>query len=263
MEIMTQYYFLATVLPALQIGLPPEIDFYEFHTLLKDNLTAADYRKVRRLLWLYDLYNIRAFWTGEPLDRWGTLDKNELEEALIIPNGPLPKFIFSYLQEHENQEERLQHFPSLFVKFFEEMARTTEGFERKYALFERNLRLSLVAFRAKQLGRSLEREFQYEDPDDEVIAQLLAQKDAPAFEPPAGFEDLKPILEKYYSSPMELQKAMYEYRFNKLEEFVGLSAFSIDRILLYLVEYIMVDKWIQLDRKKGIEIVDTIVKEVT
>lgn len=259
---MTQYYFLATILPALQIGLPPEIDFNELHALLQDNLSAADYRKVERLRFLYDLYNIRAFWTDEPFDHWGLLDKKELEEALAIHEGPLPKFIYSYLQDHESQEARLRYFPSLFVKFFEEMARITNGFEQKYAQFERNLRLTLVAFRAKQLGRSLERELQYEDPNDEIIAQLLAQKDAQTFEPPIGFEDLKPILEEYYSSPMELQKAMYEYRFIKLEEFVGLDTFSIDRILLYIVEYIMVDKWIQLDRKKGVEIVDKIVKEV-
>lgn len=260
---MTQYYFLATILPALQIGVPPEIDSQELLNLLKINLSVSDYGKVERLLGLYDIYNIRAFWTGEPLDQWGTLDKNALEEALIVREGPLPPFVFEYLQDHENQEDRLKDFPILFVKFFENLASTTQGFEREYALFERNLRLTLAAFRAKQLGRNLEKELQYEDPNDEVVAQLLAQKDAKTFEPPVDFQDLKPILEEHYSSPMELQKAMCEYRFKKLEEYVGLDSFSIDRVLVYVLEYVMADKWIQLDRKKGVEIVDTIVKEVT
>lgn len=260
---MTEYYYLGTALPALRIGDSPEINFQEFQTLLQDNLTDADYKKTQHIRWLYDIYNIRAFWTEEPLDHWGNLDKNALEDALITREGPLPEFVFDYLQEYETLEERLKNFPSLFIRFFEKMAAKTSGFRQKYAIFERNLRLALTAFRARQLGRSLEKELQYENPEEEVVAQLLAQKDAKTFEPPIGFEDLKPILEDYYSSPMELQKALYEYRFNKLEEFVGLDSFSIDRILLYLVEYIMVDKWMQLDRKKGVEIVDTIVKEIT
>jgi hypothetical protein len=259
---MTKYYFLATALPALQIGVPPEIDFQELLTLLKENLTEADYRKTLWLRWVYDIYNIRAFWTGEPLDYWGTLDKNELEEALITGEN-LPSFISDYLQEYETKEERLKNFTMLFVKFYERMASKNIGFLHWYALFERNLLLTLTAFRARQLGRNLETELQYEDPEDETVAQLLAQKDAKTFEPPVEFEDLKPILEECYTKPMDLQKALYEYQFNKLEEFVGLDPFSIDRILVYFLEYIMVDKWGHLDKEKGIEIVDKIVKEIT
>lgn len=260
---MTKYYYLGTALPALQIGVVPEIDVKELLTLLKENLTPNDYKKTQQIRSLYDIYNIRAFWTGKPLDYWGNLSKIELEDVLVAREGPLPDFVFDYLQEYETLEERLEYFPSLFVKFFEEAAAHTYGFQHDYALFERNLRLTLTAFRAKQLGRNLEKELQYENPDEEIIAQLLAQKDAKTFEPPAGFEDLKPILEEFYAYPMQLQKAMYEYRFKKLEEYIGLESFSTDRIMLYFVKYIMVDKWLQLDKKKGVEIVDTIVKELS
>lgn len=260
---MAQYYFLGTALPALQIGVPPEIDYQELMTLLKDNLTDVDFKRTIRLRWLYDIANMKAFWTGEPFDRWGNLDKNELEEVLITRENYLPDFVYSYLEEYETKEERLQNYSRLYSSYFHEMINRTHGFQRQYALFERGMRLTLTAFRARQLGRSLEKELQYEDPDDEIVAQLLAQKDAKTFEPPAGFENLKPILEEFYNSPMDLQKALYEYRFNKLEEIVDLDSFSIDRILTYLLEYIMVDKWNQLDKNKGVAIVDNIVKELS
>lgn len=260
---MTEYYYLATSLPALQIGVPPEIDFQELMTLLKENLTEVDYKRTLRLRWLYDIANIKAFWTGEPLDHWGTLDKNELEEVLITRENYLPDFIYEFLADYETLDERLKNFTKLFASYFNKLITRGHGFSKQYAQFERNLRLTLTAFRARQLGRNLEKEFQFEDPNDEIIAQLLAQKDAKTFEPPAGFENLKPILEEFYDSPMDLQKALYEYRFNKLEEIVNFDTFSIDRILTYLLEYIMVDKWNQLDKKNGVAIVDHIVKELS
>ena len=43
---------------------------------------------------------------------------------------------------------------------------------------EREIRLILVALRAKKFGRDLLLELQYEDSDTDFIAQMLAQKDA-------------------------------------------------------------------------------------
>ncbi len=259
---MTQYYFLSTILPVLELGLPPELNFDEFLTLLEDNLPSKDKAKADLIRSLYDIYNIRAFWKDEPLDHWGNLDRNELEEALLTHEGSLPNYVFDFLKTYERLDDRLRYFPVLFATYFEEAFKANKGFLRAYAQFERNLRLTLTAYRARQLGRDLSIELQMHDPEENIIAQLLAQKTAKTFEPPEGFEDLKSIL-KENVSPFALQKALLEYRFNKLEEFVGLDIFSIDWILLYLVEYIIIDKWMKLDKRIGIEMVDTLVKEAT
>ncbi|MCE5318293.1 MAG: DUF2764 domain-containing protein, partial [Parachlamydia sp.] len=89
----------------------------------------------------------------------------------------------------------------------------------------------------------------------------LAQKDAKNFEPPVEFEDLKPILDKYYNSPLDLQKALAEYRFNKIEERLTYDPFSIDRVLGYIVQYMLVDKWLHYDQQKGMEIIKQIEQE--
>lgn len=260
----TNYYFLGTALPALQITLPPDIDFNEFITLLQENLSDADLEKVRHIRWFYDIQNIRAFWRGESLDYWGNLDVNELEDSIVERDGEgLPNYVYDFLDTHEGKEQRLKYFPQLVSQYFKEEICQAHGFYKKYIQFERDLRLTLVGYRARQLGKNLLTELQFEDPEDEIVAQLIALKDAKTFEPPAGFEDLNQILQEYYASPLELHQALYEYRFNRIDDMLGFDMFSIDRILGYLVQYIMVDKWLLLDRKKGIEIVDSIVKEGT
>lgn len=259
---MAKYYFLATALPSLEIGVEPAISQREFEILLENNLSDKDLKKTSRIRLFYDIHNIRAMWRGEPLDPWGTLSQGELEEDLLTRGGRLPKFVYALLEEHESLEERLRYFPTLFIRFYEITAKHATGFLGSYALFERNLRLALLGYRVRRLGRDLLRELQFEDPEEDLVAQLIAQKDAPQYVPPMGFEDLKPVIDLYYEKPLELQQALYEYRFNKLESMLGSDVFSMDYILIYMIKFIMVSKWLLLDKEKGLQIVDKIVKGI-
>ena len=103
-------------------------------------------------------------------------------------------------------------------------------------------------------------ELQFEEPDDDLVAQLLAQKDSATFEPPVGYEELKGIFDEHGESPMELHKALCEYRFDKVGSFFGVDVFSLDRIIAYLSQLIIVEKWMELDRKSGLDRVDQLVK---
>jgi hypothetical protein len=256
---MTQYIFVATSLPALKIGEPPEISFEEFATLLKENLLPGDYKKASKLRLYYDILNMRAFWRKEPLDYHANWDFNTLEERLLNREG-LPSYVLAFLDKYDNNKKRLDHFSELIFDFFKNEIRSNNGFLRKYFSFERNLRLVLVGFRTKQLNRNLAVELQYENPEEAIIGQLLLQKDAKIYEPPIGFEDLKPIFEEFYNAPMQLYQALLEYRFQKINQMVGVQTFNMDFILGYMAQLIMLEKWMELDKKKGLEIVENIVK---
>lgn len=259
---MTNYYFLGTILPELHIGEPPEISFWEFEQLLHDNLTDSDFAKASIIRNFYDIFNLRSYWKGEPFDPLGNLNESGLEEA-IVTRSVLPAYIFAYMDKYEHTEERLKEFPSLLATFFQEEIKHSSGAFKAYLILERDLRLILLAFRAKKLGRDVVKELQYENPEDEIVAQILAQKDAPQYEPPEKYADIKSILSQYYESPFELQKSLVEYRFNKLDEMIGDDLFSTDRILAYMLNLILVERWQRLDKQKGSEIVDTMLKEAS
>lgn len=257
---MTNYYYLATALPELTFGNPPEIDFHEFVTMLKENLTAEDMLKMNIWRRFYDIENIRSFWKEEPLDNRGTMDEHALEEALLSRSG-FPLYVFDYMDSYDNTEERLKNFPALIGAYFREESKHADGLLKELLEFEREWRLVFAGFRAKRMGRDLTVEMQHEDPDDDLVAQILAQKDSKTYEPPERFEELKALFEEHYDHPLELNKALCEYRFAKINAMLGIDMFSFNRILGYAAQLVIIEDWMKLDKEKGAKIIEIIVKE--
>lgn len=252
---MSNYFFLATALPPLQLGATPEITFQEFRHLLRDNLSKSDFAKSLLIRRYYDIQNIRAFWLGKDYDRRGNLNPVQLEEALLSSGG-LPDYIYDFMEENNTLEKRLNNFPGLIAVYFANETQQANGFLKEFLQFERQWRLVLAGIRAKQLSRDLSVELQYENPDDDFIAQILAQKDAKNFISPDGFEELQQLFEDYVDDPLELYQALCEYRFYKVEAMLGVDMFSIDRILGYMVQLIIAEKWDELDKRKGMAVVN-------
>lgn len=258
----TNYYFLGSLLPDLQIGIPPEIDFQQLTFLLHTNLTKSDYEKVRVIRRYYDIQNIRSFWREEQLSYRGNHDEVALEEALLTQSA-LPSYVFEFTQKYDSTKDRLHHFAYLLAAYFKTEIEHADGFLLDYLTFQRELRLVLTALRSKRLGRDVMVELQYEDVDDDLVRQIIAQKDAKDYEPPERFSELKPLFDEHSEQPLELHKALVEFQFQKVDELLGIDFFTINRILAYMVKLIFVEKWLELDKKKGMQLVDTIVKDAT
>ncbi len=257
---MSKYYFLVTLLPPLSFDETPEITFAELDELLHENLSKHDYAKTAIIRRYYDLINLRALWLSDSFDLFGTLSADEIEEAAFIGHG-LPRYVHDFLEQYDKNADRLRHFPSLLAHFFRSN-NLSDPFLKAYLKFEREVRLILTAFRAQKLQADLILELQYENPEEEFIAQLLAQKDAPEYEPPEEYRELKIIFSKYNGDPLHLQRAIDEYRLEKIDSFASISdTFSIERILAYLIKLIVIEKWVTLNRQKGLQIIETIVKE--
>ncbi|MFT4551518.1 MAG: hypothetical protein ACI9S8_000131 [Chlamydiales bacterium] len=257
---MANYYFLTSMLPPLEVGHTPGLHFEELNAILQERLSVEDYEQFRVMRRFVDLENLRFFLKSEPLDPRGNLSKEDIEEALSLKFG-FPEYVFEFMERYESLSDRLHHFTSLLVQFFSEETPLFEGFLLDYLTFEREWNLVMVAFRAKNLGRDISRELQYEDPSDQIVAQILAQKDAMGFEPPFGYEDLKVIFENKRSDPMAFHKALCEYRFNRIRELEAGELFSLDRILGYVARLMIVERWLEMDQKLGNSIVENMINE--
>lgn len=223
---MNKYYFIGTSLPTLTLESVPEITFAEFENLLKNNLSLRDYQKTTIIRRYYDILNLRSLWMGETLDPYGELDELELQEKIASAIG-LPDYVYEFIEAYEKNEDRVSHFQFLLSKFFQEAAKETDPFIRNYFEFERNLRLIWTSYRSTKLGRDLAFELQYEDPEEDLIAQMLAQKDAKVFEPPEVFSELKFLFERFEDNPFSLEKALEEYRFAFIEGHVDTADFFL------------------------------------
>lgn len=244
------YYFLLTALPPLTMGVKPELSFKEVREMLRLNLTPADLHLVEKLLRPIDLYNIRALWLGLPLDEKGNFSAKDLEEELLV-QGSLPSYLIEFLERYEFLPDRLRNFSSLYTSLYREEIPKLKGFLQRYYEFERELRLVLTALRAKETGRDVVRELQFEDPTDPFVAEILAQRDAPEYAPPKEFEELKGLFSDNYPDPMKLHRAILEYRFDRIWEMEESQDFGIDRILAYVARLLIVEAGTELDEAQG------------
>ncbi len=249
---MANYYFLITSFPPLALGAKPELSFKELDQLLLANLTERDLKKFNQLLLPIDLYNIRAFWLGMPLDDRGHIKAREIEEELLV-QGALPPYVVAFLESYESTEERLRNFSSLYVSMYRELLPHLSGFLLKYFQFEREFRLVLTALRAKAAGKDLVRELQFEDPSDPLVLELLAQRDASDVTPPQEYEELKTLFVKNKDNPEGLNQKMLEYQFEKVELMEEPQEFGIDRVLAYVARFLFVEQLALLDKKQGME----------
>jgi uncharacterized protein YlaN (UPF0358 family) len=224
------YYFVLAAVPPLTMGELPEISFKEFQQLLSENLSEGDFEQFEKLLWPIQLYNLRALWLGEELDERG--------------EGSVPDFVLEYMERYETDAERLRYFSSLYVSLYQQKL---DGFLKWYFQLEREIRLVLLALRAKRTGKDVVRELQFEDPTDLLVADILAQKDASEYTPPKEYEELKTIFSDHSGEPEKLHRALLRYRFQKIEEMEENQDFGIDRVLNYAARLMLVE----MDRENG------------
>ncbi len=259
---MNRYPFILAAFPSLAIGVKRETSFQETMDLLEMNLSSRDKEKVSQLLLADNLDNIRAFWLGLPLSDRGRFRAKELEEALLVRDS-LPPFLNDFLDRYDTTAERLNHFSSLYASLYRETIPQLEGFLKAYYEMEREIRLVLTALRAKQMGRDLVRELQFEDLTDPLVMQILAQRDSPQYTPPQEYEDLKALFVENSAEPLKLHRAILQYRFDRILEIEeNFPSFSIDRILGFFARLMIVEAWDSMNRDKGLRLVDDLSKEI-
>lgn len=243
-----QYYFLYLSLPELTFGVKPEITSRQVRELCKENLTLEDRKKVEELFCLIDLYNIKALWMGQPFDDRGNFEPKELEEMLLVKDERLPLYVIEYLEMYEEEGERRQFFPALVSTLFHQ---ERSGFLGFYYQLEREVRLILTALRAKELGKDVVHELQFEDPYDPIVFSILAQKDSTYFSAPKEYESLVEIFQQHKSDPNRLAYEVAQYQFQKIEEVEESTSFSLDRTLNYLARFGLVQEAFRYDLKEG------------
>ncbi len=247
---MGNYYFLSPFLPPLTLGNKSDFSFDELVWALSLNLTQKDLVKTVVLRRLIDLNNIRSLILEETINPKGNLSEKELRDALLLKEG-LPAYVFDFLNRFETFPEMLRFFSGLIGIYFREEIAVQSGFLKRYLDFERTSRIVLMALRSRQLKRDLFQELQFEDLSDPLIVDLLAQKEVPTYTPPADYIGLKEQYLSCGSDPWEQNKAVAKWRFDQIERLTERPLFSIDWVLCYMAQLLIIEQWNEMDLSKG------------
>lgn len=256
---MSKLFFLGSVLPPLKVGSEPGILFEDLLLLLKDNMSASSLEKVKALRNYIDLKNVEQLLKKGEIDPRGNYTEKELEEAFVNQEG-LPPYLFEHLEGADQEEEQLRHFSKVYIRFFKEMVKKHRGFMKWYFNFEREWRILLTGYRAKKLGVDPANALQHEDLHDMLVAQILAQKDAPFFEFPFEYEELGERLKEVQGDPKGQYLEMAKYRFQNIEEETLDAPFSEGYLLAYVARLMIVEDVWALDERQGHETLQEMVK---
>lgn len=218
--------------------------------LYRDNLGSADLEKVKAIQSYIDLINIQKLLKKEEIDHRGNLNEKELDEAFVNQEG-LPRYLFEFLEEHQEVSEQLRHYSKILITYFKVMEKKYQGFLKGYFRFEREWRVLLARYRAKKLGMDPMTQLQHEDFHDPLVAEVLAQKDSPYFEFPFEYVELGEKLKDSTGKPDEEYRVMAEFRFHRIGEEIQDHPFSVDNLLGYLVQLMIVEDVFALDEKRG------------
>ncbi len=254
---MFRNYFIVNSLPTLSLSQKPEITFLDLIRLYKMNLSKSEFQKTRDIRLFIDLQNVLKVLKKEPLDLRGNLTEKELDEA-IVHQINLPKYLIDYLDREENPIEKYYEVMSIY--FQEELERQT-GFFQKYVKFEQELRLTLATIRCKKRKKDLSEELYLEDQGDFFVHELFSQKDQETIEFEEPFQSLAIKLKQVDGNPFLQKQVVVQFRFDQIQEMVEGDIFSIDYLLAYMIQLILVEDWNFLNKEQGSAILNKIVKE--
>ena len=120
---MTQFYFLRTSLPEIQIDAPLPLPFDELMYMLRHNLSDKEWMLIGKIRLYYDLLNLNALLRELPIDEKGILEGNSLEKA-VQSKEYFPTYVFDFFEEYTSKEEQVRHFGRVIATLFSRGNRT-------------------------------------------------------------------------------------------------------------------------------------------
>lgn len=254
-----KHYFLYNFLPPLEIQTRPDIAFSQLLDSYNVNLTRQEKEKLRVIQLFTDLNNIYAHLTGGRWNSKGTLTQEELKERLE-KGEDLPPYVLDFFAKYDNPKDQKRFFSEILVEYFQSEKGKHEGFIKEFLRFERELRLLLIAYRSKKIHADIIEELQFEDLNDPLVFDIIARKDAAQYEFPFEYRDLKPAIEQAGRNPLKQHFAILKYRFNHYNRFLEEAPFSLDSLLAYFVQHMILDDYYGLSKEEGKQFLDSILE---
>ena len=248
-----QYYCLVAGLPELTRDagkLPMAVE--GFRELAGEALSAAD-REVMNVFFLpRDNAQVLRLLRGEAPDAGArtVFPLAVLEEAVAEPTGVLPGYLEGFIADFK--EGRWRHGVSpeneLAWGYYDWVGRCRNGFARGYARFSLEVKNVVTALMCRRHGRDAAREVV----GDDALARALRTSTARDF----GLGGDYPVVERVAAlvenpNLVERERGLDGLAWDFVEEALTFEYFSLDRVLGFLVELMMLERWSRMTAEGG------------
>ena len=261
-----QHYFLVSGLPDIFFDDKKiSVSLIEFRTYLQEYLTEQEMKLIRLHYWRFDNKNILNRLQGreEGHNTLGNLDTEKLDELFSAAKDDsfeslgfeIPDYIIAFIEAFK-AEAPIYTGKSWELQFSELYFQYLTGIENKFISgwykFEQNLGNILTAINCKKAGIAIDNQLTGSgDLNDKLLkssARDFGVDNDDLINADAVFKALE------IEDLMEQEKKLDTISWELLDESSFFHYFSIEKIFVFLIKLSIVERWMSLDKSKGLEL---------
>ena len=236
----------------------------EYRSYLSEHLTKNEMELIQLHFWQYDHQNIlNRLQNNEAYNPSGNLSVENLEElmsaskdgsyeslSIDIPNY-IPEFIDAYKADvpvYSGKSWDLQ-FTELFYGY---VATIDNKFAREWFLFELNLNNTLTAYNCRNNNIEIENQIIGKSELNDKLLKSSARDFGIDSDELSGADQIFKAIE--ITDLLEQEKKIDLIKWELLDENSFFHYFSIEKLFAFLIKLSIVERWLGLDKTKGLEL---------
>ena len=260
---MKSYYYFYTSLRDLSWDIEKKpYSAKELIQKIQEALEPEDFEIIRAFLYRFDNKNlVKLIEKKDDFSDLGIFSKTELEEEIKNPTI-LPRYMKEFLENLKSDRKDYGHYSledQLSIYYYKFLMNNSDDFIRAFTRFDFNLKNLLVALNCRKYKLDL--------PQNVLLineeAESLISSGSGDFGLSLHFSWLSEVIRIFEeSSTLEFQKKLDQLIFDQTSSMVTFEYFTVRVILAYLIKFMLIDRHLELNDTKGINIFENITKSM-
>ena len=260
-----EYFYLVAGLPDLLLDeAKVKLTSADLKEEWKDDIHPEDYKLVKELFRKYDNINLLNLLrkNQEEFDPRGNYSLDFLEEQVKEPTEAILPYMHDFILEYkaESSDESSKNWENLLEeRFFEYLASLENPFLRSWFDLQLNMGNVLAALNCRQFKLDIQKQMI----GSNFVVENILRSNARDFGLMQDFPEVEQILGAWETGHiLEREKAIDMMKWQWIDENVFFNYFTIERLLAFLIQLEMVERWMKLDRAEGERLFRMILKKI-
>jgi hypothetical protein len=254
MRFKKEYHYLVAGLPELLLDEGRlKVGSGDLKSGFQQHLDSKDFDLVECLFLKFDNTNLLSLLKKQSFefDTRGNFSRDLLEEQIKESDGTLPPYMNCFIDSFkadERQNPDMSWENILENYFYQYLAKVDNEFLRDWFTFQVNTKNIISALICRKYD--LQMENQLIGHND--INENLMRSNARDFGLAQEFPEIEKILAAFESDTLlQREKALDVLNWQWIDEHVFFHYFSIERLIGFMLQFAMVERWMGLDREEG------------
>jgi hypothetical protein len=259
------YYYLVAGLPDILLDEGKiKSSLTELKTEFQNDLHSEDFSLVQLLFLKHDNNNLLGLIqkSDRVFDENGSFPPSLLEDQIKEIIGVLPSYMNAFISQMQSDEQiNNTATPELLLEelFYNYLLSVENEFLQSWFLLQYRMNNLIAAFNAKHHGYQLEEQLVGNDD----FVESLQRSNARDFGLTQEFPETDLVLVALENKDLlAREKALDLIRWNWIDEKVFFHYFTIERIIAFMLQFEMAERWLKLDQETGRMMFNTMLEKL-